>query len=86
MVRHFTLPPSFISGHKIGEFRNVLDRMQKIGLEGTSFNDLRRCAARKRSRAGVLEAAEMEHRPLTPGARITAICMVVERELRAVMD
>jgi len=48
-------------GHKIGEFKTSwATGCKKSGLKGTLVHDLRRCAARNLSRAGVPEAVAME--------------------------
>ena len=48
-------------GHKIGEFKNSwATACKKSGLEGTLVYDLKRCAARNLSRAGVTKAVAID--------------------------
>ena len=48
-------------GHRIGDFKKSwTTACKKSGLEGTLVHDLRRCAARNLSRAGVPESVAME--------------------------
>ena len=70
-------------GHKIGEFKKSwATACKKSGLEGTLVHDLRRCAARNLSRAGVPEAVAMQITGHKTRSMYRRYRIVDERDLR----
>jgi integrase len=70
-------------GHMIGDFRKAWKTAcKKSGLEGTLVHDLRRCAARNLSRAGVPEAVAMEITGHKTRSMYRRYRIVDERDLR----
>lgn len=69
--------------HKIGDFRKSwATACKKSGLEGTLVHDLRRCAARNLSRAGVPETVAMEITGHKTRSMYRRYRIVDERDLR----
>ena len=70
-------------GQKIGDFRKAWKTAcKKNGLEGVIVHDLRRCAARNLSRAGVPEAVAMEITGHKTRSMYRRYRIVDERDLR----
>jgi integrase len=83
-VRRLDCPAVFHhDGHKIGGFKKSwATACKKSGLEGTLVHDLRRCAARNLSRAGVPEAVAMEITGHKTRSMYRRYRIVDERDLR----
>lgn len=83
-VRRLDCPSVFHhDGHKIGEFKKSwATACKRSGLEGTLVHDLRRCAARNLSRAGVSEAVAMEITGHKTRSMYRRYRIVDERDLR----
>ena len=70
-------------GQKIGDFRKAWKTAcQKSGLDGVIIHDLRRCAARNLSRAGVPETVAMEITGHKTRSKYRRYRIVDERDLR----
>jgi integrase len=82
--RRLDCPSVFhVEGQKIGEFRKSWKTAcKRSGLEGTLVHDLRRCAARNLSRAGVPEAVAMEITGHKTRSMYRRYRIVDERDLR----
>jgi integrase len=70
-------------GQGVGDFKKAWKTAcKKSGLEGTLVHDLRRCAARSLSRAGVSEAVAMEITGHKTRSMYRRYRIVDERDLR----
>jgi integrase len=83
-VRRLDCPAVFHhDGHKIGQFKKSwATACKKSGIKGTLVHDLRRCAARNLSRAGVPEAVAMEITGHKTRSMYRRYRIVDERDLR----
>jgi integrase len=72
-----------LDGEQVGDFRKAWSTARKAsGLDSTLVHDLRRCAARNLSRAGVPEAVAMEITGHKTRSMYRRYRIVDERDLR----